>query len=710
MFKFGNRFSGAVYSKAQSFDTTKPQFVGKQGGVKTYETRAALDRYLPNNESLEAASLLDEITPQSDDGQLKLFRTIARTDAVGGPAIDLLSETPWSDGTLTGIKDKDVLDPFEQAFHMLDPQTFCPQATASYLTDGKIVASLIFDSDVGTFTDFIPQDPLFLDIEPIPVKGFDPKVNYKGNPNFKAFFKSSDERDEIARNKVPEQLVEQLSSGGKVPLEPLNTLYVPRVTSPFDWVGTSMLWRILPFYAVEKALWNASIATSRRRARSITHIKCGIQDYWEPTQQDLDAIVDLFMRSEEDPVGAYVVTRDGVETNDVRTAQDFWKLSEEWDMLTAGKTRALGLSDSLMSPDTSLANAEQGMILFYERLKVLRAELTNRIFYRKIFANIARAHGFVKKDKFETSATAVARMDKNFKEIVATGSVNCNGVYTIKGGLSLEQAYDIAYKDLLIPDINWKKQLDPQKDSTYFDMLTTLEEKGVPISKKQWAAAGGLDLQKQIEDIDEDLRMASLIQEKLRAGGAEGAGEGSGPMGGDDEGGWDDQLPGVGVGDAESSVRSVPVTGVAKVFDTLVSPSGKTTFFGVGPKKLRRAVRELFGSSLEILNDEQAVKSSLSRFYEGSTAKVEAACYLLNRAYVTDVKVSEAFLGKVAERISERMAVAKGQDLKNLVAERNFVYSQYMKHRPKQKAALHIPKNCPDRLTGAHMYSGIPQA
>lgn len=683
MFRFGNRFTGASYSKS-AYDTTKQQIAnGTQKGIVT---NASVDRYLPNNETLDSASLLDELTPQGEEGQLKIFRTIAKTDAVGGPAIDMLSSTPWSDATLSGIKDKEVLSFYEQAFNMLDPQTFLPQATSSYLTDGKIVASLIYDSNAGTFTDFIPQDPMYLEIEPIPIKGFDPKVNYKGNPTFKKFFKSNDERDVLAKERISAALADKLSSGGRVPLEPLNTLYVPRITNPFDWIGTSMLWRILPFYAIEKALWNASIATARRRTRSITHIKCGIQDYWEPTQADLDNIVQLFMQSEEDPVGAYVITRDGVETNDVRQAQDFWKLSEEWDMLTAGKTRALGLSEALMSADTALATAEQGMILFIERIKVLRAELTNRIFYRKIFANIARAHGFVKKDTFESTASAFNKMDKKFNEIVATGSVNGEGVYTCKGGLTLDQAYDIAYKDLLIPEINWRKQLTPNKDSTYLEMLNTLEEKGIPISKKQWAAAGGLDLNKQIEDIDEDLKLQEAITKKL---GNKTPNENE-----EDDGGWG----------AESSAQ--PITGIAEVFDSLVRPNGKTTFFGVGPNKLRKAVKELFGNSLEILNDEKAVKSTLSSFYDGNDNKVEAACYLLNRALVTDVVISREFLNKVASRISERMKDAKGKDLKNLVYERNFVYSQIMKHN-KHKKQLNIPKSCPDKIVGSHMYSGL---
>lgn len=699
-FKFGNRFNNGGFSVSKSSGS---MVTGSTLG-NSEKVEASMNRYLPNNESLDSSSLLDEIIPQNEDGQLRVFRNIAKTDAVGGPAIDMLSSFPWSEGSLTGISDKEILSYYEDSFNMIDPQTYMPQATASYLTDGKIVSSLIYDSDKGSFTDIIPQDPMYLSFEPIPVKGFEPKVNYKGNTNFKKFFKSTDPRDSLARSRVSSDLAAKLAVGGNAPLEPLNTLYVPRVTNPFDWLGTSMLWRILPFYAIEKALWNASIANARRRARSITHIKVGIQDYWEPTQPELDSIGNLFMQSEEDPVGAYVVTRNGIETQDVRQANDFWKLSEEWDMLTSGKTRALGLSEALMSAETSLATAEQGMIIFIESIKVMRAELTNRIFYRKLFANIARAHGFVKKSTFESTASALGRMDEKFKklckEYVVKGSANGSGVYTSVGsGLTVEQAYDISYKDLLIPEINWRKQLTPPRDSTYTDMLTLLEEKGVPISKKQWAATAGLDIDKQIQSMEEDATITKVIQDNLTKSGVKSED-------GEESGGEDDE------DFSFASTSKIPIKGVAEVFDNLSKSPRKKTFFGIGVRKLRKATEALTkDNNFKILDDTSAVKRVLSELYEGNYNKINAACYLLNRAYITDVKIGKKFLGKIANRINDRLKDNKdGQSIRNLTKERNYVYSECAKYS-KNKPTINIPsyKDVPDKLTGKYIYSGIPQ-
>lgn len=704
-FSYGNN----PFAEAFSIGKSSNEVTGSTKGIKQHQyserVEASTNRYIPNNETLESNSVLDDITPKGEDGQLKLFRAIARTDAVGGPAIDMIANTVCSDGIVTGIKDPEVLYYYEAAFNAMNPHSFMMHSTASYLTDGKIVASLIYDADKGHFTDYIPQDPMYLNFEPIPIQGFDPKINYKGNPEFKKFFKSNDPRDLLAKNRISTDLANKLAGGGSVPLEPLNTLFVPRIVSPFDYLGTSMLWRILPFYAIEKALQNATISSARRRARSITHIICGVQDYWEPTQQDLDAIGNLFMQSEEDPAGAYVVTRDGIQTNEVRPGNDFWKLSEEWDMLTSGKTRALGLSESLMAGDTSLAVAEQGMILFIEQVKNLRDELTNRIFYHKIFANIARAHGFVKKDTFESTAHALKRMDKTFNDIVkdgikVTATINGGNEYVTKSGLTLEQAYDIAYKDLLIPEIMWKKQLSPAKDSTYFDMLSTLEEKGVPITKAQWAAAGGLDINKQIDDLEQDLIIQQLISEKLAKSGK------NNEEGADEEGGEDDD----DLGWAGASTSAKGVTGVADVFDSLVNSNGKTTFFGIGPKRLRKAAKAILShNNLKILNDTKEVKAILGSVFDNSTTKVEASCYLLNRALITDVTISKPFLNRVAERISNRIKDdTKGTTLRGLMKERNFCYSQMAKHNKNNKINIDLSR-IPDTIdvNSVNLYSGI---
>jgi len=321
------------------------------------------DRFAPNNERLNAPSVLDEITPKSERILGTLFRGLYRQDAVAGPAVDLISTLPWSSWNLEGIDDKSVKKIYSDAMEAIDPESTMPVLSREFLVMGRFCGSLIFDGTKGTFVDVIPHDPAYLKFEEIPVRGFDPKIDVMSNATLRRFLSSNDPRDIEARNAIPDYLRQRLLRGN-APLEPLNTLFIPRKVFPTNYLGTSIYYRILPFYALEKALWNATISSARRRARSITHISAGIENVWEPTGADLNELVTMFMQSEEDPVGAYVVTRNGVEVNEVRPGSDFWRISEEWDMLTNGKMRAMGLNETFLciSGDSLIPTKEKGII------------------------------------------------------------------------------------------------------------------------------------------------------------------------------------------------------------------------------------------------------------------------------------------------------------------------------------------------------------
>lgn len=58
--------------------------------------------------------------------------------------------------------------------------------------------------------------------------------------------------------------------------------------------------------------------SKRFRKGDILHVKCGIQDVWDPSDEELDEIAELFALAEEDPVGAVVATRTGIEVEILR--------------------------------------------------------------------------------------------------------------------------------------------------------------------------------------------------------------------------------------------------------------------------------------------------------------------------------------------------------------------------------------------------------
>jgi hypothetical protein len=455
---------------------------GSGGGYNTA-------RYNPVHDHLEIGSLIEDWMPRDQTGLNQMWRLIYLRDAIVGPAIDLYSNLPYSECRLTGIDDPAVLRIYQDTMERLDIVTMMPELVREFLMIGRFCSSLIFDRRQGVFTDWTTHDPDFLRIEPIPVRGFDPKLDLVASPALKNFLHSMDPRDIAVRDNLPPEFFDEFEKTGTYKLNPLNTLFVPRRVNPYDYVGTSFLTRIVSFWALEKSLIESTVTNARRRTRSILHVTAGMENLWEPTEDELEAISGLFIQADEDPVGAVVTTRTGVETSEVKAGADFWKLSDEWAFLTEGKMRALGISDAFLSGDATYNNMETALSVFMESLRTLRAYMDRRVFYEKIFATIARVHGFLKpgvqdKGRFRGSAT------RNFKT-----------------------AIQIPREDLLMPKIVWDKKLQPEGDMNFLEMLQTADEAGVPVTLKQWASGAGLNLEDMMEELGEDTKYRTAIAE-----------------------------------------------------------------------------------------------------------------------------------------------------------------------------------------------------
>jgi hypothetical protein len=106
----------------------------------------------------------------------------------------------------------------------------------------------------------------------------------------------------------------------------------------------------------------------------------------------------------------------------------------------------------------------------------------------------------------------------------------------------MSEAIKIQRNDLILPTVSWHKTLQPEADRDYLDILERMEEKGIPITVKAWAAAGGVDLEAVLQTLDEDLRLREEIQEWV------------GKKGGDEE----DEMGGFASVRASSSLTSMP--------------------------------------------------------------------------------------------------------------------------------------------------------
>lgn len=351
---------------------------------------ATVDRYNPIRDRLDEGSIVEDWIPRDASGLDEMFKLMYNRDHIAGVIVDLISELIWSDFDLVGVQDPVILNVFRDTMEAIDPITAGPEITRELLVIGRSISSMIFNKERGIFNDIISHDPSFVTLTPIPIKGFDPKIDLIPSPAMRAFVESNDPRDIDARKALPPAYIAAIKaassgsggtsgfrssqtylgssnrneSGGGIPLDPINTLFLTRRTFGYDTLGTSLFTRLITFWALEKALINSTMASARRRTRSILHVTAGIDNIWEPTAQEMDNIAGMYIQADEDPVGAVVVTRTGVNTNEIRSGSDFYKWSDEWALLNEGKLRALGANDALLclSGDTLIPTMEHGII------------------------------------------------------------------------------------------------------------------------------------------------------------------------------------------------------------------------------------------------------------------------------------------------------------------------------------------------------------
>jgi hypothetical protein len=318
-----------------------------------------VDHFNPVFDQLEEGSVLEDWIPRDSAGLDLLYRRIYLRDPTIGPGIDIIRGLPWSEFTLTAINDKAILRIYQECMDALNVPLLMPDLTFEFLVLGRNISSLIFDQRRGIFSGVVPHDPDFIKITPIPVYGCDPKCDFTLSPGFKKFLQSPDPRDQDARRSLPPAFLEAASKQhGFLPLDPVSTIYLARKAAPTDSIGTSLLTRTLYFWAIEKALLNAQLTSTRRRARSFVHLKAGIDQLWEPTPEEIDALSGLVIQASEDPVGGVIATRTGVEISEpVGGGADFYKWSDELELFAKYKMQCIGISDALLSGDACMVGS-----------------------------------------------------------------------------------------------------------------------------------------------------------------------------------------------------------------------------------------------------------------------------------------------------------------------------------------------------------------
>lgn len=427
----------------------------------------------------------------NETGLLPYYRDIYYHDSVAGAAVDISSTFPFSDMALTGL-DAEDLDIYQETLSRINIRTLMQEISLSYLVDGASTSTLVYDEKRRVFQDILMHDAMNTAVSPQPFHALDPVIKVNSAQAINQMLGAGSPYLDSILSSYPQGIVDRYRQGTVV-LDPLTTLYVAR-KGAMDRESVSYLKRIMPMYMLEKVLYRGTLTEAHKRQRPTSHITAGTEN-WIPTDAEMQGMLGEFQRSELDPLGAWIITREGVAVNEVRPAGEMWKWTDLVDVLVPYKLRALGISEAFLSGDASYATAETAITVFLDSMDAYRQLLTYKIFTRKIFPLVAVLHGMYKDP---------SRMEKMGS--VADILANLNN-----------------YKNLRIPQVNWFKSLNGKDTESQWDMLDKMSEKGFTIPLKMWAAAASVDIGSLLQDLEEDAEIKEKL-EKLTGQTAESMG------------------------------------------------------------------------------------------------------------------------------------------------------------------------------------------
>lgn len=446
---------------------------------------SAISTYFQRSETL-----LRGIADEQEVAFRTFYRDIYRYDVVAGTAVDLMSVLPFSDFTLQGAS-PEQLDVFNRNLDNMGIRSLFPKISVDYFVSGRSISMMLFNNELKSFTDLMSINPDNADVRPSPLFMAPPLVTVRIDAELKNFLNSKNPYFQKLKQRIPAQVLAAMTNNNHATLEAMTTLFLPRQLTPRS-TGTSVYRRLIPIYLLEKVLYRGTITEFARRQRAIGHIMVGSQ-YWEPQDADLQAILSLFQQADLDPNGALVATRNDVQYQDVRQGGDFVKWTDISEQLIPMKMRAMGCSDALLSGDANWNTQDAALSLFLEGLRTYREQATRSILQERIFPIVSITNDF--------------KPDKRFQ--METGSIQIDS-------LDDETEDDLMFHqrgstDLVIPTVKWHKQLKPEADREHLDVLNTLAERGVPIGLRTWSAAGGINLDDQMNEVKNDVKLRKKI-------------------------------------------------------------------------------------------------------------------------------------------------------------------------------------------------------
>jgi len=453
------------------------------------------------------------VDSQNDTQMRQLYRDLYYHDAICGTCVDIYSLLPFGDFSLSGVPNKEMLNKFLGTCDALRLKSLFPAITIDQMVDGAVTGALSFDASKGIFNGYLPLNLDYVDVKPHPMHGRSALLDIQLPEESRRLFNDlSDPRVKKLYDSLPKVLQELFTSGQKVKLEPEVSVYIPRPSRmSYKMHGVSLFRRVVPIWLLEKTLLRGTIEQAHRRQRGITVVTVGDID-WPATKEEMNTIGENIILADRDPLGAVLVTRPGVNFQDIKNPTDSWRHSDIVDVYSTLKFRAMGFSESMMSGDMNVGNADSIMSTFNHQVRAHRDNMVRSFLYEQVFPYTSMANDFRKEDKYlETSSDRQADYASYMRD---GGMFTYDNRHIARSSSIPNSGGDpSAY---YCPTVNFYDTLKPEVQTDWLDRLDKLEAKGVPIPLRTFVAATGLSVGDLVASMDEDVELRKVMHKHAR--------------------------------------------------------------------------------------------------------------------------------------------------------------------------------------------------
>jgi len=401
-----------------------------------------------------------------------IWREVYKRDPAIAAATDMYAELPWSQFDLMGIDDKHIRHVYEDMFNALNLVPKLPSFTRDYMITGELVLHNIFNSTKGIWDRIIPHNPDYVKVDGIGLAIEQPLLSLLPTPEIKRLINSTDPRIRRLQKVIPKEIINAFRMNKEVPLDSLNTTYLPRLNSSTDIRGTSIYTRLFRIIMYEDFIVNASLAVAQRNAAPLRIFKLGDPNSgWLPDEEDEAAFAEMLSMAEADPLAA-IIMHHNVTCELVGVSDRVLLISREWDFIERVKLLGLGVAKSFLVGETSFAAAVAGLQTLMERLSTLRVRFEDDWITKKICEPIAEIHEFYRRPRSEIE-------------------------HRIRIQRPLEE------RELILPKIKWHKSLEPTQDVAILNVWRDLKERGI-LSERTYAAGSSVDIDSERKNIAEE--------------------------------------------------------------------------------------------------------------------------------------------------------------------------------------------------------------